>query len=118
MEDFQLQIQQLTQALEKTQAQLKEFEQFKTKIERGQLSKEQVFNNPVRSSLSNPIRAGGGVGLYMGPGDMGIFYGSGAPTIAADKGSFYMRSDGSSSSTRLYVNSDGGTTWVAVTTAS
>ncbi len=48
---------------------------------------------------------------------MGIYVGSGAPTVAAAKGSIYLRSDGSSASTRLYV-SDGGTTWIAVTTAS
>jgi hypothetical protein len=48
---------------------------------------------------------------------MGIYFGSGAPTVAAAKGSLYLRSDGSSTSTRMYV-SDGGTTWIAVTTAS
>lgn len=48
---------------------------------------------------------------------MGVYVGSGAPTIAAAKGSIYLRSDGSSTSTRLYV-SDGSTTWIAVTTAS
>lgn len=48
---------------------------------------------------------------------MGVYIGSGAPTVAAAKGSIYLRSDGSSTSTRLYV-SDGGTTWIAVTTAS
>jgi hypothetical protein len=48
---------------------------------------------------------------------MGVYVGSGAPTVAAAKGSIYLRSDGSSASTRLYV-SDGGTTWIAVTTAS
>ena len=48
---------------------------------------------------------------------MGIYIGSGAPTVAAAKGSLYLRSDGSSASTRLFV-SDGGTTWIAVTTAS
>jgi len=48
---------------------------------------------------------------------MGVYVGSGAPTVAAAKGSIYLRSDGSSTSTRLYV-SDGGTTWIAVTTAS
>ena len=50
-------------------------------------------------------------------GGMGLYFGSGAPTVAAAKGSLYLRSDGSSTSTRLYV-SDGGTTWIAVTTAS
>jgi hypothetical protein len=48
---------------------------------------------------------------------MGVYIGSGAPTVAAAKGSLYLRSDGSSASTRLFV-SDGGTTWIAVTTAS
>ena len=48
----------------------------------------------------------------------GIYLGSGAPTVSAAKGSLYLRSDGSSTSTRLYSNSDGATTWVAVTTAS
>lgn len=48
----------------------------------------------------------------------GIYCGSGVPSISAAQGSLYLRSDGSSSSTRLYVNSDGGTTWVNVTTAS
>ena len=44
--------------------------------------------------------------------------GTGAPTFSAPQGSFYLRTDGSSSSTRAYINSDGATTWVAVTTAS
>ena len=48
---------------------------------------------------------------------MGVYIGSGAPTVAAAKGSIYLRSDGSSASTRLYV-SDGSTTWIAVTTSS
>jgi hypothetical protein len=48
---------------------------------------------------------------------MGMYVGSGAPTVAAAKGSIYLRSDGNSTSTRLYV-SGGGTTWIAVTTAS
>jgi hypothetical protein len=56
--------------------------------------------------------------LATATASFGVFLGSGAPTIAAAKGSLYLRSDGSSSSTRLYVNSDGSTTWVAVTTAS
>lgn len=48
---------------------------------------------------------------------IGIFAGSGAPTFAAKKGSFYLRTDGSSSSTRMYINTDGSTTWTNVTTA-
>lgn len=48
---------------------------------------------------------------------MGIYVGSGAPTATAAKGSLYLRSDGSSTSTRAYINTDGGTTWTAITTA-
>ncbi len=48
-----------------------------------------------------------------------IYSGSGAPSIsAAVKGSLYLCSNGSSTSTRLYVASDNAGTWVAVTTAS
>jgi hypothetical protein len=62
----------------------------------------------------------GGQSLVLGSATagFGLYLGSGAPTVSAAKGSLYLRSDGSSTSTRLYSNSDGATTWVAVTTAS
>jgi hypothetical protein len=48
----------------------------------------------------------------------GIYYGSGAPSsLTAAQGSIYLRSDGSSTSTRLYVNTDAGTTWTNFTSA-
>lgn len=46
-----------------------------------------------------------------------LFSGSGAPSIVAPKGSLYTNITASAISTRLYVNTDGGTTWTAVTTA-
>lgn len=56
--------------------------------------------------------------LLFGTTDgFGIYYGSGAPTVSAAQGSIYLRSDGSSTSTRLYVNTTGSTTWTNVTTA-
>ena len=65
------------------------------------------------------ITAGGqSAFLATSTAGFGIYLGSGAPTVSAAKGSLYLRSDGSSTSTRMYVNSDGATTWVAVTTAS
>jgi len=73
----------------------------------------------VTAISGTAITAGGLAALLAtSTASFGVFLGSGAPTIAAAKGSLYLRSDGSSSSTRLYVNSDGSTTWVAVTTAS
>lgn len=47
----------------------------------------------------------------------GIYYGSGAPTVSAAQGSLYIRSDGSSTSTRLYVNTNGTTGWTNFTSA-
>jgi hypothetical protein len=47
----------------------------------------------------------------------GIYIGSGAPSVSAAQGSIYLRSDGSSTSTRLYVNTNGTTGWTNVTTA-
>lgn len=49
--------------------------------------------------------------------NLGIFFGSGAPTFSAAQGAVYMRTDGSSTSTRLYINTTGSTTWTNVTTA-
>jgi hypothetical protein len=53
---------------------------------------------------------------FSSTANFGIFYGSGAPTLSAAQGSLYLRSDGSSTSTRMYVNTNGSTTWTAVTT--
>lgn len=45
----------------------------------------------------------------------GIYYGSGAPTVSAAQGSIYLRSDGTQNN-RLYINTDGSTTWTAFNT--
>lgn len=43
--------------------------------------------------------------------------GTGAPTFTAAKGTVYSNITGSSTSTRLYVNTDGATTWTNFTSA-
>ena len=48
---------------------------------------------------------------------VGVFAGSGAPTFSAAKGSLYLRTDGSSTSTRAYINTNGSTTWTNLVTA-
>lgn len=70
---------------------------------------EDNFNNGVQSGVNfrKPVTVQG----------IGVYAGTGAPTLSAAKGSLYSRTDGSSTSTRLYVNTDGGTTWTNVTTA-
>ena len=49
--------------------------------------------------------------------NFGVFFGSGVPTLAAAKGSLYLRSDGSTTNDRMYVNTNGSTVWTAVITA-
>lgn len=49
--------------------------------------------------------------------NFGLFFGSGAPTFSAAQGSIYLRTDGSSTSTRLYANTTGSTTWTNFTSA-
>jgi hypothetical protein len=72
----------------------------------------------VMSALATPAGGQTGAGIQFGTTtNLGIFYGSGAPTLTAAQGALYLRSDGSSTSTRLYVNTDGATTWTNVTTA-
>jgi hypothetical protein len=59
-----------------------------------------------------------GAGIQFGSTFLfGIYFGSGAPTLSAAKGSLYLRSDGSTTNDRMYVNTNGSTTWTAVTTA-
>jgi len=43
--------------------------------------------------------------------------GTGAPTFSAKKGTLYINLTGSSVATRLYINTDGATTWTNITTA-
>lgn len=69
------------------------------------------MSNP---SGSNPIFAS--VTLTNGTVSAGILVGSGAPTISAQQGTLYLRTDGSSTSTRAYINTNGATTWTAITT--
>ena len=78
-----------------------------------------VYAN-VRVNQLSAIPAGGSQSQalnFSSTANFGIFYGSGAPTLSAAQGSLYLRSDGSSTSTRMYVNTNGSTTWTAVTTA-
>lgn len=46
----------------------------------------------------------------------GIYIGSGAPSVSAAQGSLYLRSDGTTTNNRAYINTNGSTTWTAITT--
>jgi hypothetical protein len=75
--------------------------------------------NGLNLLLGKTTPAGGstGLGIRMGTAVMNITWGSGAPTLSAAQGSLYLRTDGSSTSTRAYINTNGSTTWTAITTA-
>lgn len=74
----------------------------------------------VRANYAATIPAGGlaSVGFTAtSTANLGTFFGSGVPTMSAAQGSLYVRTDGSSTSTRLYVNTNGTTGWTNVVTA-
>lgn len=73
----------------------------------------------IRAHNATAATSGGnnGTGFRMYSDGLLVTGGTGAPTISAAKGSLYLRTDGSTTSSRAYINTDGGTTWTAITTA-
>jgi len=64
------------------------------------------------------IPAGGSTSariLFSTASALGIYFGSGAPTVSAAQGSIYIRSDGAVNA-RLYINTNSSTTWTAFNT--
>jgi len=47
----------------------------------------------------------------------GIYSGTGAPSLVAAQGSIYLRTDGTNSTSRMYVNTTGAGTWANFTTS-
>ena len=73
----------------------------------------------ILSGTAVPAGGTAGAGYKMSSTtNLGIFFGSGAPTLNAAQGSLYLRTDGSATNNRMYVNTDGASNWTAVTTAS
>jgi hypothetical protein len=69
------------------------------------------------NGLGTPAGGSLSARILLGGSNLGLYWGSGAPTVSASQGSLYIRTDGSSTSTRLYVNTSGGTTWTNFTSA-
>lgn len=68
---------------------------------------------------SNLALVAGGMAAFIATNtanSMGIYFGSGVPTVSAAKGSLYLRSDGTTTNDRAYINTNGTTTWTALTT--
>lgn len=73
----------------------------------------------VTARSASALTAGGAAAFIATntANNMGIYFGSGAPTVSAAKGSLYLRSDGTTTNDRAYINTNGTTTWTALTTA-
>lgn len=67
-------------------------------------------------SLSNATLATGGLDIELVAG-VGILSGAGAPSATAPQGTLYLRTNGTTTNDRAYINTDGATTWTALTTA-
>lgn len=77
-----------------------------------------AFSMRILDGTAIPAGGTAGAGYKLSSTtNLGLFFGSGAPTLSAAQGSLYIRTDGSSSSTRFYVNTNGTTGWTNVTTA-
>jgi hypothetical protein len=93
----------------------------------GNITGGNVLSSAVISAAGNAtilsgtaVPAGGTAGAgykFSSTTNLGVFFGSGAPTLAAAKGSLYLRTDGTTTNDRMYVNTNGSTTWTAVITA-
>lgn len=72
--------------------------------------------NITADSGTAPAAGGMAAFLASSTADLGVYVGSGAPTVSAAKGSLYLRTDGTTTNNRAYINTDGATTWTAITT--
>jgi hypothetical protein len=77
-----------------------------------------VGNATILSGTAVPAGGTTGAGYKLSStANLGVFFGSGAPTLSAAQGSLYLRTDGSSTTTRMYVNTNGTTGWTNVVTS-
>lgn len=79
------------------------------------------FNTGALQILpTTAVPAGGaaGTGLtFSTTANLGIFFGSGAPSFNAAQGSLYIRTDGSGANNRAYIAKDSVGTWTPITTS-
>jgi hypothetical protein len=71
----------------------------------------------VNTDTAVPAAGALAVGITLTSSSIGLYVGSGAPTLSATKGSIYLRSDGSTTNDRAYIATDSSGAWTALTTA-
>lgn len=84
------------------------------------ISRQAAGRLVIMGATALPAGGSANLGLcFSSTSAFGVYVGSGVPTLSAAQGSLYLRSDGSSTTTRAYINNSAGsgTTWTAITTA-
>lgn len=77
-------------------------------------------NSASTVAAGEAVSAGGTANCRLTVGNIsgfGVYTGSGAPTVSAPQGSLYLRTDGSSTSTRAFIATNSAGAWTAITTA-
>jgi hypothetical protein len=67
---------------------------------------------------ATPAGGSANVRLSIGSGAIGHYIGTGDPTVSAAKGSIYVRTDATTTTSRLWINTDGATAWTYFTSNS
>lgn len=75
-----------------------------------------VEDAPFGASLVAPTAAGILVAKF-GTGGVGLYLSTGTPTVSAAKGSLCINVSATTTTTRLFINTNGSTTWTNFTTA-
>lgn len=76
------------------------------------------YSGSIRALSTTGVPSGGTMGagfVFFSTPSFGVFGGTGSPTLAAATSSLYLRLDASTATTRVYVNTNGGTTWAGLT---
>jgi len=71
----------------------------------------------TRNATATPAAASAVSALTFGSAALTLTWGTGAPSQTQPKGSLYIRTDGTTTATRMYINTDGAGTWTNFTTA-
>jgi hypothetical protein len=72
----------------------------------------------ILSGTAPPAGGTAGTGMLMSSTtNLGIFFGTGTPTLSAAQGSLYINTTAATTTTRLYINTNGSTGWTNFTTA-
>ena len=79
----------------------------------------QVGSNTAAFCINNAIPANGSLNTGIkatSTANFGVYFGSGAPTLSAAKGSLYLRSDGTGIADRAYIATDSAGAWTNLVT--